>query len=104
MNQYKIDFNSLPWINPKNGVRFKSHKQNEKQVRLVEFDKTFIEEYWCTKEHIGYILEGKMEIDFNGKVEVFDAGDGLFIPSGEAHKHKISIISDRIKIILIEKV
>lgn len=104
MSKYKIDFNSLNWDKPQEGVRFKYYKKNEMQVRLVEFDKTFIEKDWCSKGHIGYILKGKMEINFNGNVEIFNEGDGLFIPAGQDYKHKAIILSDKVKIILIEKV
>ena len=69
---------------------------------MVEFSKGFIEHDWCTKAHIGYILEGQMEIDFDGKKEVFGPGDGVFIPAGEEHKHKGQVLTDTVKVILIE--
>ena len=84
MEQCKIDFTSIPWEMPADGVRFKAYKQNGKQVRLVEFTDEFIETDWCTKGHIVYILEGKLEVNFDRNVIVFNKGDGLFIPAGEA--------------------
>ena len=47
---------------PAPGVRFKAFKQDRRQLRLVEFTKEFIESDWSTKGHIGFILEGEMEI------------------------------------------
>ncbi|MCZ7383609.1 MAG: cupin domain-containing protein [Candidatus Methanoperedens sp.] len=87
MEQCKIDFESIPWEIPADGVRFKAYKQNGKQVRLVEFTDKFVETDWCTKGHIVYILEGKLEVNFDGNVVVFNTGDGLFIPAGEKDKH-----------------
>ena len=89
MNQYKIDFESMDWERPVDSVRFKAHQQGGRKLRLVEFSKEFIEQDWCIKGHIGYILEGQVKIDFDGKVTVFGPGDGVFIPAGEKHKAKV---------------
>ncbi len=104
MEQYKVDFNSTGWEVPADGVRFKAYEQGGRKLRLVEFRKEFVEPDWCTKGHIGYILEGQMEIDFNGKIIIFGPGDGLFIPAGEEHKHKGRVITDSVKVILVEDV
>jgi len=102
MKQYRIDFESMEWEVPADGVRFKAYGQCGRKLRLVEFSKEFVESDWCTKGHIGYILEGQMEIDFNGKKEVFSPGDGVFIPAGEEHKHKGRVLTDKVKAILVE--
>lgn len=104
MEQYKLDFESMPWEIPADGVRFKACQQSGRKLRLVEFTKEFVELDWCTKGHIGYIFEGKMEIDFGGKKIVFDPGDGIFIPAGEEHKHKGKVLTDVVKVILVEDV
>ena len=104
MEQYKIDFESMAWERPVDGVRFKAYEQKGKKLRLVEFAKEFVEPDWCKKGHIGYILEGKMEIDFDGKLIVFGPGDGVFIPEGEKHKHKARVLTDTVKVILVEDV
>ena len=104
MEQYKIDFKMMPWDTPAIGVRFKAYEQGGRKLRLAEFTREFVEPDWCTKGHIGYILEGQMEIDFDGKVIVFEPGDGLFIPAGEKHKHKGRVLTDVVKVILVEDV
>ena len=103
MKQYKINFESMEWESPAAGVRFKAYEQNARKLRLVEFTKEFIEEDWCTKGHIGLILEGQMEIDFNGKKEIFCPGDGVFISEGPEHKHKGRVLTDKVKAILTEE-
>lgn len=85
-------------------MRFKVYKQNGKQVRLVEFTDDFIETDWCTKEHMGYILEGKLEINFNGNMVVFNQGDGLFIPTGDSDKHKGRALTKIVKMIFVEEI
>jgi hypothetical protein len=103
MEKCKIDFESLPWESPMPGIRFKAHKQNGKVLRLVEFSKDFVEPDWCRKGHIGYILQGEMEINFNGNLVVFRAGDGVFILSEDEEKHMGKVISDTMTAILIEE-
>ncbi|MHC4792286.1 MAG: cupin domain-containing protein [Planctomycetota bacterium] len=102
MEQYKIDFESMAWESPAEGVRFKAYEQGGRKLRLVEFGKEFVEPDWCRKGHIGYILEGQMEIDFDGKVIAFGRGDGVFIPAGKEHKHKGKVLTDKVKVILVE--
>jgi ethanolamine utilization protein EutQ (cupin superfamily) len=102
MEQYKIDFESMLWETPAVGVRFKAYEQDGRKLRLAEFTKEFMEPDWCRKGHIGYVLDGQMEIDFDGEVIVFGTGDGLFIPGGEKHKHKAKVLTDVAKVILVE--
>lgn len=104
MEQCKIDFNSIPWEIPADGVRFKAYKQKGKQVRLVEFTDQFVETDWCKKGHIVYILEGTLEVNFDGNVVVFKAGDGLCIPEGEKDKHMGKALTKVLKMIFVEDV
>ena len=102
MEQYRIDFESMEWESPAVGVRFKAYEQNGRKLRLVEFSKEFVEPDWCRNGHIGLILEGQVEIDFNGNKVLFGPGDGIFIPAGEKHKHKGKVLTDKLKAILVE--
>ena len=102
MEQYRIDFDSMVWKEPADGVRFKAYEQDGRKLRLLELSKDFVEPNRCTKGHIGFILEGQIEIDFNGNVIVFGQGDGLFILAGEKHRHKARVLTDTIKMILVE--
>ena len=104
MEQCKIDFDSIPWKNPAVGVRFKAHEQGGRKLRLAEFGREFVEPDWCTKGHIGYVLEGQMEINFDGKVVAFGPGDGIFIPTGKEHKHKIKVLTKSVKVVLLEDI
>lgn len=104
MEQCKIELNSIPWESPAQGVRFKAFKQEGKQLRLVEFTNEFIEPDWCKKGHIGYILEGQLEINFNGNIVVFNPGDALLIPEGEEYKHMAKTITEVVRLFLIEEV
>jgi hypothetical protein len=102
MEPYRVDFASLPWEQPADGVRFKAYEQGGRRLRLAEFTRDFVEPDWCTKGHIGYVLEGQMEVSFHGRVVTFHSGDGLFIPPGSDHGHKARVLTDFVRVILID--
>ena len=60
--------------------------------------------HWCEKGHYGYILEGKFEIEYKNEKVVYQAGDGVFIPDGEKHRHKAKVLSEFVKVIFVENV
>ena len=101
--QYRVAFGSMPWDQAAPGVRHKVYEQDGRRLRLAEFTEEFVEAEWCVNGHIGYVLEGRIEIDFNGNLVLLEAGDGLFIPAGEEHKHKARILTDRARVILVEE-
>ena len=51
---------------------------------------------------MGYVLAGEMDVDFSGQVVRFSAGDGVLIPQGEKHRHKATVITDVVRLILVE--
>ena len=95
----------MGWETPAPGVRYKAYAYGNHKMRLVEFTEEFAEDDWCTKGHIGYILEGNLLIYFNGRLSTFRAGDGFSIPEGEESKHKGKVAKgEKALIILFEKV
>ena len=105
MNDILINFKRMKWENPAPGIRYKEYIKDNQRIRLVEFSEQFNEVDWCTKGHVGYVIEGKISINFNGKVIDFKADDGLFISEGEENKHKGSIgKGEKALLILFERV
>jgi quercetin dioxygenase-like cupin family protein len=100
---YQVLFESLPWVEPAPGLRFKVYRHSGKQLRLAEFAKEFVEPDWCTNGHVGYLLEGQLEIDFGGRTTVFNPGDGILIPPGEEHKHMAKALTDVARLVLVEE-
>jgi quercetin dioxygenase-like cupin family protein len=100
---YKIDFASIQWETPMKGVRHKVMKQGDRQLRLVEYAKD-LEPHWCEKGHIGYVLEGQLEITFEKERVVYGQGDGVFIPSGSEHKHMGKVLSDFVRVMFVEDI
>ena len=99
-----IAFKKIKWQRVSLGARQKVVEVGTAKMRLLELTDKFVEDDWCVKGHIGYVLEGRMQIDFDGKVVVFEAGDGLFIPAGREHKHKGKVLTDVVRMILVEDI
>lgn len=100
--EYIVNSKKLYWESPVEGVRYKKSQFNEKSIRIVEYTDNFIEPDWCAKGHIGFVISGEFEIDFNGVIINYKKGDIITIPSGENHKHKAKIKSKRVKVFLVE--
>jgi quercetin dioxygenase-like cupin family protein len=98
-----ISFGDLPWETTVPGVRSKSVVRDGQRLRLVEFFSEFVEPDWCTKSHIGYVVEGELEINCNGIVQRVRAGNGLFIPDGGEFKHRARIVGSRAVLVLVER-
>lgn len=95
-----IVFDSMQWDSPAEGLRFKKFTEGNKQIRLVEFSEGFTEEEWCRTGHIGHVLDGAFSINYSGKTENYNKGDVIFIPDGDAHKHK-AIVGKGEKVLLL---
>lgn len=101
---YKIQFDQLEWIEMGDGMRFKRFQQGELQLRLVEWDRSMLHPNWCLKGHIGYMLEGEVEIDIAGKVFTYTKGDVILLPEGEEHKHRPKVLTEKVQFFAVEKV
>ena len=103
MSIYKVNFEAMDWQQGRPGVRFKTYSDGGRQVRLVEFATSEGDPHWCQAGHIGYVLEGGLEIDFNGELLSFAKGDGLFIPSGPSHAHRGTKIQPGTRLLMVEE-
>ena len=105
MNDNPIDFKNMDWESPVPGIQYKAYVRGNQRIRLVEFSEDFNEPDWCTRGHVGYVLEGRLTIDFDGKLIDFMSGDGIFIPEGEENRHKGKVArGEKALVILFEEV
>jgi hypothetical protein len=100
----KVVFDSLEWQEAMPGARFKIFSDGKKQMRLLEFTSEFVEPHWCEKGHVGFVLNGELEIDFNGQIVSYNQGAGIFIPTGSLTKHKARSITPSVQLFLVEDV
>jgi ethanolamine utilization protein EutQ (cupin superfamily) len=101
--QYKVDFNTLEWESLMEGVRHKYIDQNNLRIRLVEYSRG-MPPHWCEKGHYGYLIEGKLEIEYENARIMYNQGDGIFIPDGPEYKHRGRVLSERALVFFLEKV
>jgi quercetin dioxygenase-like cupin family protein len=101
MGSYRIDFEALPWEIPIEGVRHKVLRQGNRRLRLVEYSAA-MPLHWCDAGHIGYMLQGEIEIQFEHEKVTFASGDGVFIPAGHEHRHQARVRSGTATIVFVE--
>jgi quercetin dioxygenase-like cupin family protein len=101
MSAYKVDFERLSWERPMTGLRFKVLRREGRQLRLVEYTPE-MEPHWCEKGHVGYLLEGRFEITFDGETTVYEAADGVFIPPGRKHRHMGKALTEMVRAVFVE--
>lgn len=104
MEPYKVIFDELEWQVPSAGVRSKIFREGNKQLRLVEFTSKFVEHEWCHKSHIGMILKGELEIDFQGRVVRYPEGSCLIISDGQKNAHKARTMTPVVQMLLVEDI
>jgi len=104
MEQHRILFDSLEWQNGIHGARFKAFRSGSKQLRLLEFTSEFIESDWCEKGHVGFVIQGELEIDFHGRLVRYPEGSGIFIPAGSASGHKARSVTPTVLMFLVEDI
>lgn len=102
MNSHKVDFDALEWESPMPGVRHKVQILDGQKLRLVEYSAA-MEPHWCSVGHFGHIVSGRFEITFDEGTEIFEPGDGVIIPEGEAHRHMARALTDTVRALFVEK-
>jgi hypothetical protein len=101
----RIAFAELAWEVTAAGVRFKVHEDGERRLRLLEFTRDLDHPHWCQTGHVGFVLDGAMEVAFaDGSVIQFRAGDGVSIPGGPAEKHRPRALTDLVRLIFVEDI
>jgi hypothetical protein len=105
MSEFLIDFKKLKWEKKYPGQRQKTYTRGNQRLRLVELSDEYHEEEWCEKEHIGYVIAGRIIIDFNGESLSFNEGDGIFIIGGRENRHKgIIAKGEKVLMLFFEKI
>lgn len=85
--RYKVDFAGLGRESPMAGGRHEYIDRDGLRVRLVEYSNA-MPPHCCDRGHSGFLVEGRMEIEFDGGTVAFEPGDGIVIPDGSDHRHR----------------
>ena len=84
-------------------MRVKEHVHAGRRLRLVEYTPRMAL-HCCERGHLGYVLEGRLEVSFSGEVVVFEPGDVVAIPSGPEHSHRGRALTEVVRIVYVEDV
>ena len=90
-----IPFEDIDWKQVGPGVREKRNESKDGIVRLVEFAAGFVEPDWCTKQHVGYVIEGCLELRFESDAVELRRGQAIVIPGGGGGRHRARVLSDQ---------
>ena len=101
MTDHRIVFSKLDWTIPLPGVRHKIQQIGTQILRLVEYSSE-MKPHWCERGHVGYILEGRFEIELADETLVFAAGDGVYIPGGRSHRHRARVLTSIVRALFVE--
>ncbi len=103
MSEYRFRFDDAEWVCPRPGLRSKTLQMAPGRMRLLEMTPELSHPEWCTVGHVGYLLEGKLEVRFADEVVTYEPGDGMVIPGGEAHKHIPRALTDVVTMYIVDE-
>ena len=84
-------------------MRQKSVSDVSRRLRTVELTPEFVELDWCRKGHVGYVLEGELELTFPDGPRCFAAGQAFMLAGDdEADKHRARSISPRTVLLIVD--
>jgi quercetin dioxygenase-like cupin family protein len=104
MDHIVISFADLPWQQAGPNRRMKEIVRGRQQLRQVEFQKGFKEDGWCESGHVGYVVEGTLDIEFPAQTVRAKAGDGVWIPAGYETRHRAHVVGESAQLILFEDI
>jgi quercetin dioxygenase-like cupin family protein len=102
-HSYIARLSSMEWDSAAPGVRRKLHKAGDRQLRVVELGPGFEHPEWCETGHIGYVLEGRLALEFDNETFELATGDGFLIPQGHPTRHRPILRTDRVVLLLSEQ-
>lgn len=100
-SSYKINFSELTWESPIPGMRHKYRDIDGRRYRLVEYSRDMAP-HWCEKGHYGYLISGRMAIEFDDYEETYNESDCIILPDGTEYRHKGRILSEKALVFFIE--
>ncbi len=100
----KIDFSDMEWESPLSGLKSKAFKKDNKQIRLLELSIELEHPEWCETGHIGYVVEGEIEIIFDDESVKYQKGDSIYISAGKEERHIPKPITEKVILFMVEEV
>ncbi|QDU88351.1 hypothetical protein Pla175_17260 [Pirellulimonas nuda] len=100
--QLTSKFDEAPWQRASDLARFKRIESEGYVIRLLQLDAGFEESDWCDKAHIGYVVEGELQVTFQDGVRTLCAGDVLTTLHGPASAHRGAVNHGTVTLFLVD--
>ena len=83
-----LDFESIGWEDDQSDIHSRSAQALGQRWATVEYEAGAAREEWCTDGHRGYVLEGRIEYEFDDGSEPLSVrqGQGFFLAAGTGHR------------------
>ncbi len=95
-------FADTPWQRVNDLARFKRIESEGFVIRLLQLDAGFEETEWCNNAHIGYVVEGELQVTFEDGVRTLGAGDVLTTLSGHDSAHRGAVAHGTVTLFLVD--
>jgi quercetin dioxygenase-like cupin family protein len=84
----RISFAELDWEEDVPGIRARERQVDGRRWALVEYASGARREEWCLDGHVGFVLEGAVEYEFEdgGEPLALSAGEAFCLSTGRAHR------------------
>jgi quercetin dioxygenase-like cupin family protein len=84
----RLDFESIGWEDDQPDIHVRAAPALGQRWAVVEYEADAAREEWCTDGHRGYVLEGRIEYEFDDGGEPLSVrqGQGFFLTAGTGHR------------------
>jgi quercetin dioxygenase-like cupin family protein len=84
----KLEFGSIEWADDQPDIHSRAQAALGQRWAIVEYEAGAARGEWCTDGHRGYVLEGRIEYEFDdGSAPLaVKQGQGFFLTSGTGHR------------------
>jgi quercetin dioxygenase-like cupin family protein len=83
-----VPLDKIDWIHDVTGIRARETLVQGRRWAIVEYARGARRHEWCVDGHVGFVLEGAIEYEFDDGGEVLTAakGQGFCLSTGRAHR------------------
>ncbi len=84
----RVAFAEIDWADDVPGIRARESDVEGRRWAVVEYAQGAHREEWCLDGHVGYVLEGTVEYEFDDAREplTVSRGDAFTLSTGRAHR------------------
>jgi quercetin dioxygenase-like cupin family protein len=97
-----LDLDDCAWSDIGGHAREKRIEKGGGRVRLLELSDGYEHPDWCEKPHLGFVLQGRIDLEFDDERWEIAAGNGLEVGAGSAFRHRPIAAETPALLLLIE--